>query len=119
MRKIMLAAALAAGVGSAPSFAQTDIGNSQGLVNVVIGVDDISILNNFLNQSQISILDNMNVPITVQVPISVAANVCGTTVAILAVDRKTGDNTCNATSANRFLAQQVVRQVLNQNRGGN
>jgi len=48
------------------------------------------------------------------VPISVAANVCGTTVAVLSAARKTGDAACDATSGNQFLAQQVLRQRLGQ-----
>jgi hypothetical protein len=108
MRKIMIAAAIAA--AATPSFAQ--IGNSQGLVTVT--VQDVSILNNFLNDTQIQALNALNVPITAQVPISVAANVCGTTVALLSAQRKAGDAACNATSASDALAKQVVRQNLSQ-----
>ena len=108
MRKIMIAAALAA--AATPAFAQ--IGNSQGLVNVT--VTDVSILNNFLNDTQIAALNNLSVPITAQVPISVAANVCGTTVALLSAARKTGDAACTATSGSDALAKQVTRQRLSQ-----
>ena len=109
MRKFLLAAAAAATIAT-PAMSQ--IGNSQGLVTVT--VQDVSILNNFLNNDQIAALNNLNVPITAQVPISVAANVCGTTVAVLSAQRKAGDAACNATSANTFLAQQVGRQKLGQ-----
>ncbi len=109
MRKLIIAAAMAASVAS-PAFAQ--IGNSQGLVTVT--VQDVSILNNFLNNDQIAALNNLNVPITAQVPISVAANVCGTTVALLSAQRKAGDAACNATSGSAALAKQVVRQDLSQ-----
>jgi hypothetical protein len=111
MRKLMFAAAIAA-VAVSPAVGQ--IGNSQGLVNVT--VQDVTILDDFLNDAQIAALNNLNVPITAQVPISVAANVCGLTVAALAAQRKEGDAACNATSANRALAQQVARQRLGQNR---
>lgn len=110
MRKIMLAAALAATTISTASIAQ--VGNSQGLVNVT--VQDVSILNNFLNNDQIAALNNLNVPITAQVPISVAANVCGTTVAILAKERKTGQAACNATTGSKALAGAINRQLLSQ-----
>ncbi len=109
MRKFILAAAAIAATTS-PAFAQ--IGNSNGLVNVT--VTDVSILNNFLNDTQIAALNNLNVPITAQVPISVAANVCGTTVALLSAQRKAGDAACNATSGSDALAKQVVRQQLSQ-----
>lgn len=113
MRKIMIAAALAA--AATPAFGQ--IGNSQGLVNVT--VTDVTILDDFLNNAQIAALNNLNVPITAQVPISVAANVCDLTVAALAAQRKAGDAACTAKSGSRALAQQVARQRLGQNRGGN
>jgi hypothetical protein len=111
MRKIMLAAAVAA-ITATPAIAQ--IGNSQGLVAVNIG--NVSLLNNFLNNDQIAALNNLGVPITVQAPISVAANVCGTTVNALAALRKTGAATCDAKSGSAALANIVQRQKLKQNK---
>jgi hypothetical protein len=111
MRKFLLAAAMAATIAT-PAFSQ--IGNSQGLVTVT--VQNVAILNNFLNNDQIAALNNLNVPITAQVPISVAANVCGTTVALLSAQRKAGDAACNATSGSSALAKQVVRQRLGQHK---
>ena len=61
MRKMITAAALAAATVSAPAIGQ--VGNSQGLVNVT--VQDVSLLNNFLNDTQIAALNNLSVPITV------------------------------------------------------
>jgi hypothetical protein len=109
MRKIMFAAAVAA-ITATPAIGQ--IGNSQGLVAVNIG--NVSLLNNFLNNDQIAALNNLGVPITVQAPISVAANVCGTTVNALAALRKTGAATCDATSGSAALANIVQRQKLKQ-----
>ncbi|MFC7538105.1 hypothetical protein ACFQPG_12155 [Sphingomonas sp. GCM10030256] len=115
MRKPLIAAlmfaASAAGTVAVPAAAQN---NSQGLVTV--NVQDVTILQNFLNNAQIAALNNLNVPITVQAPISVAANVCGTTVALLADARKAGDAACTATSGSRALADIVNRQLLSQNR---
>lgn len=111
MRKMMIAAAMAAAT-TAPAMAQ--IGNSQGLVTVT--VQDVTILDDFLNDTQIAALNNLNVPITAQVPISVAANVCDTTVAALSAQRKQGDAACTAESGSDALAKQVVRQRLNQKR---
>lgn len=110
MRNIILAGAIAAATISGPALAQ--VGNSQGLVAVT--VQDVSILNNFLNNDQIAALNNLNVPITAQVPVSVAANVCGTTVALLSAQRKAGDAACNATSGSRALADSINRQLLSQ-----
>lgn len=113
MRKIIIAAAfLAASAATAPAIGQ--VGNSQGLVAVQI--QNVDILNNFLNGAQIAALNDIGVPITVQAPISVAANVCDTTVAVLAAARKAGDSACTATSGSAALAKIVQRQKLKQNR---
>jgi hypothetical protein len=110
MRKIILAAAIAAATTAAPAIAQ--VGNSQGLVNVE--VQDVTLLNNFLNDAQIAALNNLSVPVTVQAPISVAANVCDLSVAALAAQRKAGDATCTAKSGSKALADVVSRQKLKQ-----
>ena len=111
MRKILLAAALAA--AATPAFGQ--IGNSQGLVAVTI--NDVSILNNFLNGAQIAALNEIGFPITVQAPISVAANVCDTTVALLSAQRKANSPaSCDAKSGSAALASIVQRQKLKQNK---
>jgi len=111
MRKIMIAAALAAATASAPAIAQ--IGNSQGLV--AVNITDVNILNNFLNDTQIAALNELGVPITVQAPISVAANICDTTVALLSAKRKANSPaTCDASSGSAALASIVQRQKLKQ-----
>ncbi|MEO6359515.1 MAG: hypothetical protein ABIO43_02940 [Sphingomicrobium sp.] len=112
MRKIMIAVAAAALAAPAMSPAVAQISVAPGLVTV--NVQDVSVLNNFLNGAQVAALNNLNVPVTVQAPISVAANVCGTTVALLSAARKTGDAVCTATSGSRALADIVNRQLLSQ-----
>jgi hypothetical protein len=84
------------------------LNTSQGLVTVT--VQDVSILNNFLNHDQIAALNG--VPITVQVPVGVAANVCGVNANVLA-KQKAGGATCTAKSGSRALAQQVISQKIN------
>ena len=64
MRKIMIAAALA--TAATPALAQVDV--SQGLVDVTI--QNVSILNNFLNDAQIAALNGVSVPVNVQVPVA-------------------------------------------------
>ena len=110
MRKMMIAAAAMTAVAS-PAFAQTQtaVGNSQGLIPVQI--QNLALLNDFLNDSQVAVLNGVSVPITVQAPISVAANVCGTTVAALAEARKNGTGGCEAKSGSAALADIVTRQV--------
>jgi hypothetical protein len=111
MRKIMLAAAAIAAVAT-PAFGQVNTGSGNGLV--AVNIQNVDILKNFLNNDQIAALNNLGIPITVQAPISVAANVCGTTVNALAALRKTGDAACDAKTANSALANIVQRQKLKQ-----
>ena len=111
MRKLMIAATLALGAASiaAPATSQVLTG---GLINVTVPVNDVNILNNSLNKNQIAALNNISVPVVVQVPVAVAANVCGTTVALLSQSGSGG--ACTATSGNRSLGQVIVRQALKQ-----
>ncbi|HUP68075.1 MAG TPA: hypothetical protein VM145_07690 [Sphingomicrobium sp.] len=111
MRKIIFAAA-ALTLGSTPALAQVNAGS--GLV--AVNVQDVSILNNFLNNDQISALNNLSVPVTVQVPIGVAANVCNISAAVLA-KQAAGAAPCDAKSGSKALAQNVITQKLNQKRG--
>lgn len=103
----LFAAALVFSASAMPAAAQTQ----NGLVNV--NITDVSVLNNFLNDSQIAALNNLNVPITVQVPIGVAANVCNVSAAVLGRTGPTGGS-CEAKNGSRALAQIVNRQVLTQ-----
>ena len=57
MRKMMMAAALAAATATAPALGQ--VGNSQGLV--VVTIQDVTILDDFLNDTQIAALNNVSV----------------------------------------------------------
>lgn len=108
--RALAVAVAAAGLSiSTPGFTQA---NTQGgLVNVAIG--DVSVLNNFLNDSQIAALNNLNVPITVQVPIGVAANVCNVSAAVLARSGPAGGK-CTAESGSQALASAVTQQMLSQ-----
>ena len=108
MRKIMMAAAMAVGTASIAVPASAQVLND-GLINVTV---DISILDDSLNKNQVAALNNVAVPVVVQVPVALAANVCGTTVAVLSAAGSGG--ACTATSGNRTFGQAVVRQVLKQ-----
>ena len=113
MRKILFAAA-AATLATTPAFAQVNTGSGNGLV--AVNVQDVSLLNNFLNNDQISALNNLGVPITVNVPVGVAANVCGVSAAVLGKSGTTNP-TCTAKSGSKALAQNVITQTLKQKRG--
>jgi hypothetical protein len=98
-----------------PALAQVNTGSGNGGL-VAVNVQDVSILNNFLNNNQIAALNNVSAPITVQVPIGVAANVCNISAAVLA-HQAAGAAPCTAKSGSRALAQNVISQTLHQKRG--
>ena len=111
MRKMMIAAALTA--VATPAMAQVDVGG--GLVDVT--VQNVDILKNFLNDAQISALNNVTVPVTVQVPVGVAANVCGVNANVLAKQKKGDDPvTCTARNGSKALADSFAKQKLTQTR---
>jgi hypothetical protein len=108
LKRLLIGATFALSTAAAmPAAAQPQAGN---LIAVSIG--NVSILDNFLNGSQIAALNNLSVPITVQAPIGIAANVCGTTVAVLSAAGSGG--ACTATSGSEALAHLVDRQILSQ-----
>ena len=109
MRTMMIASAALA-VLATPALAQ--VNTSGGLVNV--SVQNVDILKNFLNNDQISALNNLSVPVSVQVPVGVAANVCGVNANVLAKQKKTGDATCTARNGSKALANAVAAQKLSQ-----
>jgi len=108
--------------GTAPSSAgQVSAGTSEGgttgggtggipaLVNVN--------LQNVLNDLSVAIkVDRANIPVNAQVPIDVAANVCGVSVSALAASVASGMASCTATTTSPALNQAVQQQVA---AGGN
>ena len=68
-------------------------------------------LNNVLNDLAVKLnIDRANVPITAQIPIQLAANVCGVSVNVLSVSTG-GQATCTAKTAPQELAQVVQQQM--------
>ena len=102
----MLLAAAAIAATATPAVAQ--VSTQGGLVNV--SVSNVDILKNFLNDSQIAILNGVQAPITVAVPIGVAANVCGISAAV--IGKSTSDPACTAHNGTRALANAVAAQKL-------
>ena len=93
-------AGTAAGGGSAGSSTGSSI---PALVNVN--------LQNVLNDLSVQLnVDRANIPVNAQVPIDVAANVCGVSVNVLALSTG-GKGTCTAKTASPQLAQVVQQQV--------
>ena len=117
MRKMMIAAAAlaASGMVAAQAAAQVTVGDTGGLVNVTI--TDTNVLNNSLNANELELLNNNNVavPVSIQVPIGIAANLCGVAANVLVADLKQdGQADCTASNASRALGQQVLRQKVRQ-----
>jgi hypothetical protein len=68
-------------------------------------------LQNVLNDLAIRLnLDRANIPVNAQIPISVAANVCGVSINILSVSTG-GQAQCTAKTASPELAQSVQQQI--------
>ena len=89
--------ALASGVASGVS------GGVPSLVNVN--------LSNVLNDLAVRLnLDRANVPINAQIPITLAANICGVSINILSVSTG-GKANCTATTSSPELAQVVQQQL--------
>ena len=101
-KRTLLAAAAAASLATFPAAAQIQAGN---LVNVNVGP---VLLNRILSDNNIDV--QATAPITVQLPISAAANVCNVAVNVLAQEGR-GDKTadCDAQSTSDALTQQVIR----------
>jgi hypothetical protein len=86
---------------------------SSGSIPTLVSVN----LQNVLNDLSISLQVNQNsIPVTAQVPIDVAANVCGVSVSALAASVASGNATCNATTTSPALTQVVQQQIST---GGN
>jgi hypothetical protein len=74
-------------------------------------------LQNVLNDLSVAIkVDRANIPVNAQVPIDVAANVCGVSVSALAASVASGMARCTATTTSPALIQSVQQQIA---AGGN
>jgi hypothetical protein len=99
MRRLLFAPVLAAALAlGAPSFALAASNDQSGLVNV--------------NLQGLSLA----VPVSVAVPIGVAANVCD--VSVLSLQEQTGDMTCTAANNSLALSRAVALAMTDPNGGG-
>jgi hypothetical protein len=78
-----------------------------GSIPSLVNVNLQDVLNDLSVRLQI---DRANVPINIQLPIQLAANVCGVSVNVLSVSTG-GQAQCKATSAPQELAQVVQQQM--------
>lgn len=103
-QSLAASAALAMSLAAVPALAQ----QQEGLVNVNLGDVVLQEIASDIN------VDVSQIPVTVQVPVGVAANVCGVNANVLAEQKKAGDATCDATSTSQALNQVVQRQIKDQ-----
>jgi hypothetical protein len=104
MKKSLIMGLVAAGLMSGSAFAQTNAGL------VAVQIDDIEIIKNALNKPNV----NVAVPVTVQVPVGVAANVCDVQANVLAKQKKDGAAACTAKNSSTAFDKAIVDQVAAQ-----
>jgi hypothetical protein len=94
------------GVASAGETAAKGVsGATTSLVNVNLS----NVLNNLALQLH---LDRSNIPLNIQLPISLAANVCGVSINILSIGAGGGNSGgCTAKTSSQDLAQAVQQQL--------
>ena len=69
-------------------------------------------LQNVLNNLSVALkVDRANIPVNAQIPIDVAANVCGVSVSVLAASIASGQGGCTATTSSPSLVQYVQQQL--------
>jgi len=83
-------------------------GSGAGSIPTLVNVN----LQNVLNDLSVSLqVDRNSIPVTAQVPVDVAATVCGVSVDALAASVASGNATCTATTASPQLTQVVQQQI--------
>jgi len=122
MRKTLLIATVAlaamlgacktdgAGSGGTASAGSDATGSSGAGGSSIPALVNVS-LQNVLNDLSVSLnIDRANIPVNAQIPIDVAANVCGVSVSVLSVSTG-GQASCTAKTTSPELAQVVQQQI--------
>jgi predicted small secreted protein len=115
MRRVLLIAAIPLGfttlsgckTTSAAGDAVQSVGSAAAQVPSLVNVNLSNVLNNLALDLHI---DKANIPINAQIPITVAANICGVSINVLSVSTG-GSPSCTATTTSPQL-EQVVQQQL-------
>jgi len=91
-----------------PSTTDGGSGGSGASIPTLVNVN----LQNVLNDLSVSLQVNRdNIPVTAQVPIAVAASVCGVSVDALAASIASGQAGCTATTTSPQLTQAIQQQI--------
>ena len=93
--------------GATTGSGSTGSGGTGTSVPTLVNVNLENILNNLSVDLKI---DRANIPVNAQVPVTVAANVCGVSVSVLSVSTG-GQASCTATTSSPELAQIVQQQI--------
>lgn len=102
------APATASDAGSGTTAGSGSGGGSAGSIPTLVSVN----LQNVLNDLSVSLQVNRDsIPVTAQVPIDVAASVCGVSVSALAASVASGNASCTATTTSAQLSQVVQQQI--------
>jgi hypothetical protein len=105
-----------AGTGTTSAGETTAAGAPSGTGATGTGTTVPSLVNvnlqNVLNNLSVALhVDRANIPVNAQVPIDVAANVCGVSVNVLAASVASGHGSCTATTTSPTLIQSVQQQL--------
>jgi hypothetical protein len=99
---------VADGVKSAGSAVAEGAGDAASAGTSLVNVN----LSNVLNDLAVKLnIDKANIPVNAQIPISIAANVCGVSINILSVGTGGQSQGCTAQTSSQELAQAVQQQI--------
>src|SRR5690348_6367046 len=97
------------GVQSAGSAVASGVSSVAGAVPSLVNVNLSNVLNNLALDLHI---DKANIPINAQIPISIAANVCGVSINVLSIGAGGGKSSgCTANSISPELKQYIQEQL--------
>jgi hypothetical protein len=97
------------GVESAGSAVASGVSSVAGAVPSLVNVNLSNVLNNLALDLHV---DKANIPINAQIPISIAANVCGVSINILSIGAGGGKSSgCTANSISPELQQYIQQQL--------
>jgi hypothetical protein len=97
------------GVKSAGSAVASGVGSAAGAVPSLVNVNLSNVLNNLALDLKI---DKANIPINAQIPITIAANVCGVSINVLSIGAGGGSSSgCTANSISPELKQYIQQQL--------
>jgi hypothetical protein len=103
------ASSAAGGVKSAGEAVASGVSSAAGAGTSLVNVN----LSNVLNDLAVKLrIDKANIPVNAQIPITIAANVCGVSINVLSVSGGGGSSQgCTAVTASPQLAQAVQQQL--------